>query len=71
MLEVSEDFNLANNIKRSLSQISQNDSEGGVPPDAEGCFQITAQGSGQRKYFEFRYSIRLHLDDKSALDYIQ
>lgn len=39
--------------------------------DAEGCFQIIQQSSGDGKYFEFRYSISLHIDDKAALYYIQ
>lgn len=39
--------------------------------DAEGCFQVTMQSLGNGKYFEFRYSIGLHIDDKAALYYIQ
>ena len=35
--------------------------------DAEGCFHIYKR---RGNYFEFRFSIGLHIDDKAALDYI-
>ena len=37
--------------------------------DAEGCFQITPQRSGNA--FEFRFSFGLHIDDLPVLEYIK
>lgn len=69
VIETPAGLNLRNNMRISLSLDFIEWFRGFT--DAEGCFQIIAQASGQRKYFEFRYSIGLHIDDKSALDYIQ
>lgn len=69
LIETPLGVNLKNKMKISLSLDFIEWFRGFT--DAEGCFQITAQASGQRKYFEFRYSIGLHLDDKLALNYIQ